>query len=67
MNDMIERYSLPELREWYKFVKVSQDIPTYMHSSLSSEAFRLMRGSSSGSAHMLKSACIWLYRSRCCV
>jgi hypothetical protein len=58
MNDIIERYCLPELRAWHKNVEVLQDIPTYMHNSLSSEAFRLMRGSSSGSAHMLKSAFI---------
>ena len=37
---------------------IPQDFPAYVHNSLSSDAFRLMRGPSSGSTDILKSACI---------
>ena len=37
---------------------IPQDFPAHMHNSVSSDEFRPIRGPSSGSAHILKSACI---------
>jgi hypothetical protein len=40
------------------YIWIPQYFPAYMHNSLSSDAFRLMRGPSSGSTQVLKWACI---------